>query len=126
MPTDRELQELERVHITLTGFRKKYEDFFWKLAYIFKLAKGVYKLRLVCRMIMNEEIYDMKPSDYYLGMFYDLLNQLQQENNEAYFEFVRFLKHCNNTGYTNICRLIQGETPYEVKRYGKYSKSNSK
>jgi hypothetical protein len=122
MPTDRELQELERVYITLTGFCNKYEDFYRKLANIFKLAKGVYKLRPVCRMVMNEEIYDAKPSDCYLGMYYDLLIQLQQEYTEAYSEFVRFLKRCNNAGYLNILRLMLGETPNEVKTYGKYSK----
>lgn len=121
MPTEVSLQELERASINVQYFAGQYKDFYAEIVKVLKLSKGVYRYRVVCRMILDEEV-EVPPrtedAAYYIS---EQIKQLQREYPEAFNQFARFLNRCRWTGFDNICRMVLGETPMQVKTIGRCS-----
>lgn len=74
-------------------------------------------------MILDEEIEIQARTEDYAAYLSEIISSLRMEFPEAFKKFAEYVKRCRwPVGYDNICRLILGETPEQIKIFGRYTK----
>ncbi|MEK4339096.1 hypothetical protein [Brevibacillus sp. FSL L8-0710] len=120
MPAEASLQELQLVYSTIQSMRTNYPVFFSKLFPLLYKAE-YYKIPFgyVCQRIMDVEIHEryiikIRNQAKLAEIHHDLF-LLKTEHYEDYHHFSDFLKNNRLTGYNNICRMIMGNKPEDLK-----------
>lgn len=150
MPTIASLQELETVYTYIKHLSELHREFYLKIVKILEYTRAAdFEFGFFCKLIIDEEYNGSKPlsqrrmprqyTTNSIPLFAEIsrLIQKQQESKErviytyimqlrkdffdVYSEFADFLADNRMTGYNNICRMILGETPLQVYKYGKYT-----
>lgn len=121
MTAEASLQELQLVFSVIQSMKESYPQFYDKLLILlYKTERYKIPFGYVCQQIRGVEIkerylngirHQSKLAEIHQDLFV-----LKTEYYEGYQHFSNLLHKHNWTGYNNICRMILGETPEDLKK----------
>lgn len=120
MPAEASLQELQLVYSTIQSMRATYPEFFSKLfPLLYKAEYHKIPLGYICQRIMDVEIHEryikkIRNQAKFAEIHHNLL-LLKTEHYGDYHYFSEFLKKNRLIGYNNICKMIMGNKPEDLK-----------
>lgn len=121
MPAEASLQELQLVYSEIKSMKANYQDFFDQLLLLlYKAERFKIPFGYICQRIMEVEIKER----YIKGIrnqsklpdIHHELYRLKTEYYEGYRYLSKFLNNHCWTGYNNICRMMLGDLPEDLKR----------
>lgn len=121
MPAEASLQELQLVYSGIQSMKAIYPVFYEKLLLLlYKTERYNIPFGYVCQRIMDVEINERYikgiRNQSKLAEIQNDLFLLITEHYEGYHHLSNFLKNNRLTGYNNICRMILGDKPEDLKR----------
>ncbi|QRG65992.1 hypothetical protein [Brevibacillus choshinensis] len=121
MPAEASLQELQLVYSGIQSIKVVYPVYYEKLLLLlFKADRYKIPFGYVCQRIMDVEIKEryikaIHNQSKLTEIHHDLF-LLKTEHYEGYRYLSDFLKNNRLTGYNNICRMVLGDKPEDLKR----------
>lgn len=120
MPAEASLQELQLVHSTIQSMRAINPAFFAQLfPLLYKAENNKIPFGYICQKVMGVEIHEryinkIRNQSKLSEIHHDLF-LLKTEHYESYRYLSNFLNKNCRSGYKNICKLIMGNNPVDLK-----------